>query len=90
VLVADDAGTVVMLFADNGEGIPRDEAEVVFEDGFRGAVARGQQPQGVGRGLYDCRRLMRAMGGDIIVLTGLPGVTFRLQLRSAPEKGGPR
>ena len=68
------------MVSDNGEPIPHEEAELIFEDGFRGAVAQGVQPQGVGRGLYDCSRLMKRMKGEITVLTKLPGVTFRLEL----------
>ena len=58
-------GCVRVRFSDNGPGIPESDREQIFEDGFRGAIARGTQTQGLGRGLYDCRRLMEAMNGSI-------------------------
>ena len=82
-LVGESGDRLVLLVSDNGEGIPRDEAELVFEDGFRGRFARGVRPQGVGRGLYDCHRLMLAMKGSISVVPVHPCVTFRLELPTA-------
>jgi signal transduction histidine kinase len=58
-------GCVRVRFSDNGPGIPTTDREQIFEDGFRGDIARGTQTQGLGRGLYDCRRLMEAMKGSI-------------------------
>jgi signal transduction histidine kinase len=85
-LTDSDRGTLVLFLSDNGEGIPDHEADLVFEDGFRGELARGLQPQGVGRGLFDCDRLMKQMGGKIS-LVQLPGngAMFRIELRVVPR-----
>ena len=83
-LTDSQQGTLVLIFSDNGEGIPRHEADLVFEDGFRGELARGLQPQGVGRGLFDCHRLMKQMNGAItLVNSPQSGATFRIELRPA-------
>jgi signal transduction histidine kinase len=83
-LTDSDRGTLVLFLGDNGEGIPSHEADLVFEDGFRGELARGLQPQGVGRGLFDCTRLMKQMGGRIsLVRQRTSGAMFRIELRAA-------
>jgi signal transduction histidine kinase len=85
-LTDSDRGTLVLFLSDNGEGIPAHEADLVFEDGFRGELARGLQPQGVGRGLFDCDRLMKQMGGKIsLVRQPGSGAMFRIELRVVPR-----
>jgi len=66
--------------ADNGPGIPSDEADSVFLDGYRGTRARGTHPQGVGRGLHDCAVLMGQMRGNISLIPSTQGAAFRLEL----------
>jgi hypothetical protein len=75
---------VVVVFSDNGAPLPSDEAELIFEDGFRGTMAQGIRPQGVGRGLHTCKQLMVKMGGDILHMPDNEGVTFRLELPTLP------
>jgi K+-sensing histidine kinase KdpD len=64
---------------------------LIFEDRFRGARARAHAPSGVGRGLYDCRTLLRRMGGEINLLptpADETGAWFQVVLRvaSGPER----
>jgi signal transduction histidine kinase len=86
--LTDSAGnSLVLIISDNGEGIPSHEADLVFQDGFRGELARGLQPQGVGRGLFDCDRLMRQMKGTIdLVQNPDGGAMFRIELRATRSR----
>jgi signal transduction histidine kinase len=69
-----------LRFVDHGPGIPSHQADLVFEDGFRGELERDLQPQGVGRGLFDCDRLMKQMGGTISLASTPTGVTVLIVL----------
>ena len=78
--------TLVLAVADTGIGIPPDRLEDVFES-FRqvdGSTTRAYQ--GAGLGLAICRRLARAMGGDVLLESVLGQgtiVTVRLPLEPA-------
>jgi signal transduction histidine kinase len=73
---------VVVTVADHGPGIaPADRAALFRPFGRSAAQAAGNAP-GVGLGLALCRRLARAMRGDLVLASG-PGATFRLHLRAA-------
>ncbi len=62
----DDA-TVALRVTDVGPGIPADEVSRVTEFGYRGSAARELDAQGLGLGLWVCRRLAESMGGVIVV-----------------------
>jgi hypothetical protein len=79
---ADDSAVTVTV-TDNGIGIPEEEAELIFENGFRGKRASGRQPQGVGRGLFECRMLLELMNGDIDLVAGKDGACFAVTLKTA-------
>ena len=50
---------------DNGEGISRNDLRKLFKhDGF--INSRRKQESGIGLGLYICRKIVRALGGEII------------------------
>ena len=83
VQVSSDHRKVFVIVADNGAPIAEDEVDLVFQDGFRGMKAQGVQPQGVGRGLYDCRRLLKQMRGNITIVPAETGVAFRIELRAS-------
>jgi len=75
-------GLVLITVADNGIGIDDDERDLIFESGFRGKRATGRATQGVGRGLFECRLLLKRMGGDIELGKGEHGATFTIMLPS--------
>ncbi len=86
---SDNGDSVLVTVADNGIGIPPDEAELIFENGFRGKRASGRQPQGVGRGLFECRMLLELMGGSISLQSGEhEGACFSVTLKASKGRKG--
>ena len=74
---------------DQGPGLDPAEAEQVFELFYRAADA-ASRAQGAGIGLYACRQLIVAMGGDIWVEPRPGGGAefgFRLQAQDADDDG---
>ncbi|MEM6460615.1 MAG: sensor histidine kinase [Pseudomonadota bacterium] len=59
---------------DNGGGVTREDAAVIFEKFARGS--RADRDQGAGLGLPICRAIMRAMGGDVTVEFARDGTSF--------------
>ncbi len=74
------AGYVVVKVQDNGIGIQASLAERVFEDGFRARAARDRSTIGIGKGLADCRKIMRKIDGEIRLLPGEKLTTFEVQI----------
>lgn len=65
VMLAPDAGRVVILIEDEGPGIPRNEREKVFEPFYRIGDARDPGTGGVGLGLSVTRSIVWEHGGEI-------------------------
>ena len=70
--VEDDAVWIDVI--DNGGGVTREDATLVFEKFARGS--RSHLDQGAGLGLPICRAIMRAMGGDVTVQFAGDGTSF--------------
>jgi hypothetical protein len=83
--VDESKSLVVVHIEDNGLGIATEDAPFVFEDGYRGGQAAGRRPQGIGRGLFECKTILNKLGGDIILTQPeqLKGAAFRIQLEIA-------
>ena len=64
VTAAQEDGRVVVRVLDRGPGFARDDAERLFDLFYRAASARSV-PGGAGIGLFVCRHLIEAMGGEI-------------------------
>jgi signal transduction histidine kinase len=75
-------GVVLVTVADNGIGIDDEERDLIFESGFRGKRATGRATQGVGRGLFECRLLLKRLGGEIELGKGEQGASFTIVLPS--------
>lgn len=58
---------------DHGMGVAEDEIPLVFQRFYRGKAARKAQIQGAGLGLYVCRAIIEAHGGEI-TLSSEPGI----------------
>ncbi|WP_156361894.1 tetratricopeptide repeat-containing sensor histidine kinase [Sphingomonas sp. Leaf343] len=82
---ADD--TVQIAIADTGIGIPADQLGQIFESFRQADASTTRRYGGTGLGLTICRKLARAMDGDVTV-SSVPGegatFTVTLPLRTAP------
>jgi PAS domain S-box-containing protein len=73
-----------ILVVDNGDGIPPDQLPFLFTPFHRGAAGSTSGVEGSGLGLALSQRLMRAMEGDLTLVTSSnKGTTFRLTLPTA-------
>ena len=75
------ASVVQLDVLDRGPGFRASDAERLFEPFYRGKI-EGAVPSGAGLGLTAARRLMRAMGGDLLAIPR-PDGGARLSLRLA-------
>jgi PAS domain S-box-containing protein len=76
-----DGSRVHVDVVDHGRGIPADQLETVFEKFHRVEDPMTMSTSGTGLGLFIARRLARAMGGDIRVVSTLnAGSVFTLSL----------
>lgn len=71
------AGTIIDV-ANYGVGIDPDEEDRIFETGFRSE--RGRKTRGDGLGLPSARRLIRQMGGTLLVARPANPTVFRIML----------
>lgn|GEM_PF-1368914 len=77
--------TLLVRVIDNGMGIPAAELPHIFEDFYQSRRDARHRPEGAGLGLTISRRLARAMGGDITVVSAQgSGSTFTLHLPLGP------
>jgi signal transduction histidine kinase len=77
--------TIAIDIADDGHGLPPRARENLFRPFFGSA-----RPGGTGLGLAIARELMRAQGGDLILVeTTGSGTVFRLTLPAPTKKTGP-
>jgi signal transduction histidine kinase len=86
VIRAREAGSYVEVqVLDEGIGIPFEDRDAVFEKFHRGSNTRILQLPGTGLGLFICRSIIAAHGGDIAVSAGSKGgteVLFRVPVFS--------
>jgi signal transduction histidine kinase len=73
--------TAVVTVRDHGPGVPADQRERVFERFVQLDQSSTRRNGGTGLGLYLCRKLAAALGGelDLMAVAG-PGCCFALQL----------
>ncbi|WP_257458169.1 sensor histidine kinase [Archangium lipolyticum] len=82
VLLTQSQDEVLLSVSDEGVGIPPDEYEHIFEP-FRRSKGSSAEIPGIGLGLSVSRRIVRAHGGDIEVVSQVgAGSTFRVRLPS--------
>ncbi|MCZ6505767.1 MAG: GAF domain-containing sensor histidine kinase [Actinobacteria bacterium] len=79
-----DGPDVTLVFSDNGEGIPNEYRQQIFEPYHRGESGTAQ-PQSIGLGLAVSRQLARLMDGDLTLRSDLGPATFQLTLPKAPK-----
>jgi len=69
-----DNDFVYINFRDDGIGIPEEDKEEVFEEGFRSDNASRQDPAGTGLGLTQSKTIMVRMEGDLILKSCSPTI----------------
>ena len=86
-----EGAVAIIEVSDTGPGVPDKAREHLFE-AFQGSAA----PGGSGLGLAIAAELVRAHGGDIHLVEGTIGATFRItipdrpvELQSRPQRAGP-
>ena len=69
---------------DNGNGVPEEEREAIFEAFFRGRAGAFGRAEGTGLGLAIAREFTEAHGGRIEVVPGAKGGHFRVSVPLRP------
>lgn len=87
VRARSEQGGARLEIIDEGDGLPAEDLERVFDKFYR-VQAQDRQRAGAGLGLSICRGFMQAMGGDIVAAnrTDRSGAVFTLTLPGAPEE----
>ena len=73
VSVRQGAGRAEMLIEDDGPGIPEQDLDNVFDPFTRLETSRSRETGGIGLGLPIARAILRAHGGDVVLLNRLEG-----------------
>ncbi|MGI9604374.1 MAG: sensor histidine kinase [Acidimicrobiales bacterium] len=85
---------VTMRVSDDGDGVPPDRRDAVFERFARLDAPRDRHSGGTGLGLAISRQIARSHGGDVVISdNGRPGATFEVRIpvrraSSAFDEGG--
>ncbi len=82
---ARNAEWIDIAVHDQGDGIPSEDRERIFEPFYRSSKKSGQPTEGHGLGLVIARRMVTEMGGEIWLDVGKThGATFHFTLRRYP------
>jgi len=83
-LVADRKG-IVLTIEDKGMGIAKEESRRLFERFYRVGNEMTRHQSGSGLGLYLCREIVRAHGGEVTAYSAGPGqgATFTITLKQS-------
>jgi signal transduction histidine kinase len=88
----DDPEVVQVSVIDEGEGIPAEDQQRIFEKFVRATRSLTTPVRGSGLGLYICRRYLEAMGGGLWLEQSIPQrgsiFSFYLPRIEAPIKAG--
>ena len=72
---------LVMVVADHGPGLPKDQAEHLGEPFYRSDASRARESGGTGLGLYLANLVAKAHGGSLTLLdTGGQGASFEVRI----------
>jgi two-component system sensor histidine kinase SenX3 len=82
-------GIVEISVSDQGDGIPEDDLERVFERFYRGDPARSRSTGGTGLGLSIVKHIVENHGGEVGAWSRLGrGSTFTIRLPATPAPDG--
>jgi signal transduction histidine kinase len=80
-----DSEFVEVVVADQGQGIPPEKADRLFQMFSRLEDADSPRVRGTGLGLYISRKMVEAMGGTIDLAPAPQGLALRIRLRKFTE-----
>lgn len=80
---------VELVFSDNGIGVTDEDAEKIFEEGERGAMAEEYNVTGQGLGLWVSREIVVAHGGDLRLTNKKDPTVFSIQLPLSLQEAPP-
>ena len=89
VHVATAAADSRVEVADDGPGVPPEDAARIFDRFHRGDPARSRSGRGTGLGLAIARSLARAHGGDVVLEASDAGARFVLRVPRDPGQPAP-
>lgn len=79
--VINNNENVEIVIKDQGEGIPEDQLEFIFEPFYRVDKSRTKESGGFGLGLHLCKNIVEAHNGEISVQSKIgEGTTFKINL----------
>lgn len=79
---------IVITFTNQGNPIPREKLETIFERFFRLDTSRSTHTGGAGLGLAIAKEIINAHEGNIFVQSNTEKTTFTVVLPQRQEKGG--
>ncbi len=79
-----EGGTYIAAIADNGPGVPREEAHAIFDKFSRGRA--GETTTGAGLGLAISHAIITRFGGSLRLLPGNAGACFEVRLPAVSQK----
>lgn len=84
-----DGHSVLLSFADDGQGVPQEQLEKIFESFYRTDRARSHVAKGSGLGLAITKKIIETMGGRIWAEPTKPqGLTICIELPLEEQKYG--
>ena len=78
--MAAEGNIATINVSDDGTGIPSHLAQDIFKPFTRADDARNPQTGGSGLGLSIAKKIAAAHGGDLTLVAGEKGSTFRIQI----------
>lgn len=84
-IFSEEKGDIVRMYVkDDGIGIPKENKEKIFQQGWKGKGSRGS-----GLGLYLVKKIVEGFGGKISVEEGNEGACFIVSLKKSVENRTP-
>jgi signal transduction histidine kinase len=89
VVLENGADVVRLRVSDRGPGIPPEVRARLFEPFVQGGRSLSDKPSGVGLGLSIARGMLRAAGGDLVLLSSNEGASFEIRLAADRPANSP-
>lgn len=88
-LARGDEGLLSLGVRDHGSGVTDEQLQRLAEPFYRADSARTRSAGGVGLGLYLCRLVAQAHGGELRIEQAVPGLRVAMCWRPADQNAGP-